>query len=154
MEQLKKYFETTPKEILNKESEKLEYLNEIGPDVLEYVKVVKDYINQEYNMIATKEEYVKKELDKLNLKPSKREIIIKRIEYELPITELEEIISGYRDSYNNIEIVPEFDDDIESPIISIRVIVNETEEEFNARLKSTISNIENDYDRLIKLLQL
>lgn len=154
MEQLKKYFETTPKEILNKESEKLEYLNEIGPDVLEYVKVVKDYINQEYNMIATKEEYVKKELDKLNLKPSKREIIIKRIEYELPITELEEIISGYRDSYNNIEIVPEFDDDIESPIISIRVIVNETEEEFNARLKFTISNIENDYDRLIKLLQL
>ena len=46
MEQLKKYFETTPKEILNKESEELEYLNEIGPDVLEYVKVVKDYINQ------------------------------------------------------------------------------------------------------------
>ena len=154
MEQLKKYFETTPKEILNKESEELEYLNEIGPDVLEYIKVVKDYINQEYNMIATKEEYVKKELDKLNLKPSKREIIIKRIEYELPITELEEIISGYRDSYNNIEIVPEFDDDIESSIISIRVIVNETEEAFNARLKSTISNIENDYDRLIKLLQL
>lgn len=127
MEQLKKYFETTPKEILNKESEELEYLNEIGPDVLEYVKVVK---------------------------ASKREIIIKRIEYELPITELEEIISGYRDSYNNIEIVPEFDDDIESPIISIRVIVNETEEEFNARLKSTISNIENNYNRLIKLLQL
>lgn len=93
-------------------------------------------------------------MDKLNLKPSKREIIIKRIEYELPITELEEIISGYRDSYNNIEIVPEFDDDIESPIISIRVIVNETEEEFNARLKSNISNIENNYDRLIKLLQL
>ena len=154
MEQLKKYFETTPKEILNKESEELEYLNEIGPDVLEYVKVVKDYINQEYNMIATKEEYVKKELDKLNLKPSKREIIIKRIEYELPITELEEIISGYRDSYNNIEIVPEFDDDIESHIISIRVIVNETEEEFNTRLKSIISNIENDYDRFIKLLQL
>lgn len=62
MEQLKKYFETTPKEILNKESEELEYLNEIGPDVLEYVKVVKDYINQEYNMIATKEEYVKKRI--------------------------------------------------------------------------------------------
>ena len=93
-------------------------------------------------------------MDKLNLKPSKREIIIKRIEYELPITELEEIISGYRNLYNNIEIVPEFDDVIESPIISIRVIVNETEKEFNDRLKSTISNIENDYDRLIKLLQL
>lgn len=149
LDQLKSYLENTPKEVLEKEAKEWEYLNEIGPDVLEYAKVVKGY-----NMIATKEEYVKKELGKLNLKPSKREIIIKRVEYELPITELEEIISGYRDSYNNIEIVPEFDDDIESPIISIRVIVNETEEEFNARLKSTISNIENDYDRLIKLLQL
>ena len=88
LDQLKSYLENTPKEVLEKEAKELEYLNEIGPDVLEYAKVVKDYINQEYNMIATKEEYVKKELDKLNLKPSKREIIIKRIEYELPITEL------------------------------------------------------------------
>ena len=88
LDQLKSYLENTPKEVLEKEAKELEYLNEIGPDVLEYAKVVKDYLNQEYNMIATKEEYVKKELDKLNLKPSKREIIIKRIEYELPITEL------------------------------------------------------------------
>jgi hypothetical protein len=41
-ELLKHYFENTPQEVLDKEREELEPLNEIGPDVLEYV----DYYNE------------------------------------------------------------------------------------------------------------
>lgn len=38
LEALKSYFENTPKEVLGKEWEKIKYLNEIGPDVIEYYK--------------------------------------------------------------------------------------------------------------------
>lgn len=38
---LKNYFENTPQEILENDWKKIEYLNEIGPDVIEYVKYVK-----------------------------------------------------------------------------------------------------------------
>lgn len=34
LEQLKEYFDNTPKDVLDKEMEELEYLNEIGPYVL------------------------------------------------------------------------------------------------------------------------
>lgn len=47
LNQLKEYYENTPKEVLEKEAKELEYLNEIGPDVLEYAKIVRGYINQE-----------------------------------------------------------------------------------------------------------
>lgn len=47
LNQLKDYFENTPKEVLEKEAKEWEYLNEIGPDVLEYAKMVRGYINQE-----------------------------------------------------------------------------------------------------------
>lgn len=47
LNQLKEYFENTPKEVLEKEAKELEYLNEIGPDVLEYAKLVRGYINKE-----------------------------------------------------------------------------------------------------------
>lgn len=47
LEQLKYYFDNTPKDILEKEAEELDYLNEIGPDVLEYAKMVRGYVNQE-----------------------------------------------------------------------------------------------------------
>ena len=40
---LKRYFEETPKEILDKEWEEIKHLNEIGPDVLEYCKRVREY---------------------------------------------------------------------------------------------------------------
>ena len=40
LEQLKEYFENTPKEVLEKEAKEWEYLNEIGHDVLEYAKLV------------------------------------------------------------------------------------------------------------------
>ena len=38
-ESLKNYFENTPKEVLDNE---IKYLNEIGPDVIEYAKFVKE----------------------------------------------------------------------------------------------------------------
>ena len=47
LNQLQQYFENTPKEVLEKESKEWEYLNKIGPDVLEYAKMVRGYINQD-----------------------------------------------------------------------------------------------------------
>lgn len=47
LNQLQQYFENTPKEALDKEAKEWEYLNEIGPDVLEYAKMVRGYINQD-----------------------------------------------------------------------------------------------------------
>lgn len=46
LNQLKKYFENTPKEVLEEESKEWEYLNEIGPDVLEYAKLIRGYIKE------------------------------------------------------------------------------------------------------------
>ena len=43
-ESLKKYFELTPKEIINKDWEEIKYLNQIGPDVSDYYKYIKDNI--------------------------------------------------------------------------------------------------------------
>lgn len=47
LEQLKNYFENTPVEVLKKESAEWDYLNEIGPDVLEYANMVKGHIGTE-----------------------------------------------------------------------------------------------------------
>lgn len=47
LEQLKSYFENTPAEVLKKEYAGWSYLNEIGPDVLEYAKMVRGYIGTE-----------------------------------------------------------------------------------------------------------
>lgn len=41
-ESLKNYFENTPKEILDNDWKETEYLNEIGPDVIEYAEYVKE----------------------------------------------------------------------------------------------------------------
>lgn len=41
-ESLKDYFEKTPKEILDNDWKEIEYLNEIGPDVIEYAEYVKE----------------------------------------------------------------------------------------------------------------
>lgn len=43
-ESLKDYFEKTPKEILDNDWKEIEYLNEIGPDVIEYAEYVKNYL--------------------------------------------------------------------------------------------------------------
>lgn len=45
-ENLKKYFEETPKEILIKDWEAIKYLNNIGPDV-EYLKQFKNEQNKD-----------------------------------------------------------------------------------------------------------
>jgi len=41
-ESLKQYFENTPKEVLDKDWKEIEPLNEIGPDVIEFAKFVKE----------------------------------------------------------------------------------------------------------------
>jgi len=41
-ENLKKYFENTPRDILENDWKEIEYLNEIGSDVIEYAKYVKE----------------------------------------------------------------------------------------------------------------
>ena len=41
-ESLKDYFENTPKEVLDNDWKEVENLNEIGPDVIEYARYVKD----------------------------------------------------------------------------------------------------------------
>ena len=45
-ENLKKYFEETPKEILIKDGEAIKYLNNIGPDV-KYLKQFKNERNKD-----------------------------------------------------------------------------------------------------------
>lgn len=42
LESLKTYFENTPKEVLDKEWEEIEYLNDIGPDVIEYARAMEE----------------------------------------------------------------------------------------------------------------
>lgn len=44
-DELKKYFDSTPQYILNEDWKKREYLNEIGPDVMEYAAWVQTYVN-------------------------------------------------------------------------------------------------------------
>lgn len=45
-ESLKNYFENTPQDILENDWKEVEYLNEIGPDVIEYA----DYVKKQYDM--------------------------------------------------------------------------------------------------------
>lgn len=47
LDSLERYFEDTPKDILEKDSEGWDFLNEIGPDVLEYAKIVRDSFDVE-----------------------------------------------------------------------------------------------------------
>lgn len=42
LDSLRDYFEHTPEDILKKDLEELEYLNEIGPDAIEYCKHLKE----------------------------------------------------------------------------------------------------------------
>ena len=57
-ENLKNYFENTPKEVLNNDWKEIKYLNEIGPDVIEYAKFVKEQfgIAMSYSNYASKNE--------------------------------------------------------------------------------------------------
>lgn len=47
-DKLKQYFNTTPKEQLQKDWEKLKKYNEIGPTVEEYLKAVKKFYDKQH----------------------------------------------------------------------------------------------------------
>ena len=53
LQQLKKYFEETPREIIEKEWNELSYLNEIGPTVEEYLESVNKYRQTQYPKTIT-----------------------------------------------------------------------------------------------------
>ena len=49
LEYLKDYFENTSQEEIDKDYEEIEYLNDLGPNVLEYADFVKNYcVNKKY----------------------------------------------------------------------------------------------------------
>ena len=58
IESLKNYFKNTPKEVLDNDWKEIKYLNEIGPDVIEYAKFVKEQfgITVSYPNIGQKNE--------------------------------------------------------------------------------------------------
>ena len=53
LQQLKKYFEETPRDVIEKEWNELSYLNEIGPTVEEYLESVKKYRQTQYPKTVT-----------------------------------------------------------------------------------------------------
>lgn len=104
--------------------------------------------------MLTKEEYVSKELNKLNLEPSKRITELKRIGHTLPFSKLNEIISEYKKDYTDDEIEISSDyGEYDSCVIVISVVVDESEEEFTKRLNRVKKRIENDYERMLGLLE-
>lgn len=106
--------------------------------------------------MLTKEEYIKKELDRLNLKPSIKEVILETIDFPMTITQLNELIEKYRKTYSDdeIEVSPEYDYNYEEPNIVIKAIVKESEADFNNRVNSIRHRIEMDYDRMANALEI
>lgn len=106
--------------------------------------------------MLTKDEYIKKELDRYNLKPIKQTIALENVDFAMSITQLNELITKYKKEYaeDEIEISPEYNYDMETSIIVIRAIVKESEEELNNRLNSIRRRIEMDYDRMAKALEI
>lgn len=97
-------------------------------------------------------QYVKKELDKLNLKLSIRTIDLEKIDYPITITQLNKLIDKHKKDYTSdeIEISPEYDYNYRESII----IVKESEADFNNRVNSIRRRIEMDYDRMAKALEI
>lgn len=46
LDSLRDYFEHTPEDILKKDLEELEYLNEIGPDAITYIENVREALDE------------------------------------------------------------------------------------------------------------
>lgn len=46
LDSLRDYFEHTPEDILKKDLEELEYLNEIGPDAIAYIENVREALEE------------------------------------------------------------------------------------------------------------
>lgn len=106
--------------------------------------------------MLTKEEYIKKELDKLNLKPSIKEVVLETIDFPMTITQLNELIDKHKKDYTSdeIEISPVYDYNYGEPNIVIKAIVKESEADFNNRVNNTRLRIEMDYDRMAKALEI
>lgn len=106
--------------------------------------------------MLSQEEYVKKELDKLNLKLSIRTIDLEKIDYPITITQLNKLIDKYRKDYTSdeIEISPEYCYEYEEPTIVIKAIVKESDADFNNRVNSIRRRIEMDYDRMANALEI
>ena len=104
--------------------------------------------------MLTKEEYVNKELNKLNLKPSKRITELERISHTLPFSKLNEIISKYKKDYTDDEIeISSDNDEYDSCVIVISAVIDESEEDFTKRLNRIKKRIEDDYERMLGLLE-
>ena len=106
--------------------------------------------------MLSQEEYVKKELDKLNLKLSIRTIDLEKIDYPITITQLNKLIDKYKKDYTSdeIEISPEYCYEYEEPTIVIKAIVKESDADFNNRVNSIRRRIEMDYDRMANALEI
>lgn len=104
--------------------------------------------------MLTKEEYVNKELNKLNLKPSKQIKVLEYISYSLPFSKLNEIISKYKKDYTDDEIEISSDyGEYDSCEIVISAVVDESEEDFTKRLNRVKKRIEDNYERMLSLLE-
>lgn len=101
-------------------------------------------------------QYVKKELDKLNLKLSIRTIDLEKIDYPITITQLNKLIDKYKKDYTSdeIEISPEYCYEYEEHNIVIKAIVKESDADFNNRVNSIRRRIEMDYDRMANALEI
>lgn len=106
--------------------------------------------------MLTKEEYIKKELGRYNLKPMRQTIDLENIDFSMSLTQLNELIAKYKKDYTDdeIEISPEYNYDMEHTYIAIRAIEQESEEELNNRVNSIRHRIEMDYDRMAKALEI
>lgn len=56
LENLKKYFENTPQDVLDKDWKDVEYLNEIGPDVIEYAEYIHEYYGNAVQYLCSENE--------------------------------------------------------------------------------------------------
>lgn len=66
---LKKYYAETPEEILVHNAKKIDYLNEIGPDALEFVKQTRTYVSE---VLRYPEIYVLESSEDTAISPSQR----------------------------------------------------------------------------------
>lgn len=106
--------------------------------------------------MLSQEEYVKKELDRLNLKPSIKEVVLETIDFPMTITQLNELIDKHKKdcTSDEIEISPVYDYNYGESNIVIKAIVKESEADFNNRVNNTRLRIEMDYDRMAKALEI